>query len=148
MFSSFFQPMPDVSARSCLMYHSCFQFYCMMYHITKQSFRKSHPKISFFWGLRFYFLTYLLNNISTRDINRFKSSYIYSAMPVLDWRIIPYWKTCFIFTNQLLAPNNLFFKQSVCICKQTNVSQFIVHTCARSYLHWKSQTIAENTITP
>ena len=35
-FQLFFNP--------CLMYHSCFPFCCMMYHITKQSVRKSHPK--------------------------------------------------------------------------------------------------------
>ena len=104
----FFQLMPDVSARSCLMYHSCFKFCCMMYHITKQSVRKSHPKSCFFSVFSFYFLTYLLNNISTRDINNFNSSYIYSFMPVLDWSIIPYRKISFIFTNQLLAPKQLF----------------------------------------
>ena len=83
-FQHFFQPMPDASARSCLMYHSYFQFCCMMYHITKQSVRKSHPKSCFFFSLQFLFLTYLFNNVSTKDINCFTSAYIYSFMPVLD----------------------------------------------------------------
>ena len=90
-------------------------------------------------SFQFYFLTYLFNNISTRDINSFKSSYIYSFMSVLDWSIMPYRKTCFVFTKPLLAPKQLIFKQSVCICKQINVSQFILHTCDLSYLPWKSQ---------
>ena len=90
-------------------------------------------------SFQFYFLAYLFNNISTRDINSFKSSYIYSFMSVLDWSIMPYRKTCFVFTKPLLAPKQLIFKQSVCICKQINISQFILHTCDLSYLPWKSQ---------
>ena len=77
---------------------------------------KATPKSCFFSVFSFYLfyfifflLTYLLNDISTRDINSFKTSYIYSFMPVLDWSIIPYRKTCFVFTNQLLAPNTTYF---------------------------------------
>ena len=92
--------MPEISSRSCLMYHSYFQFCWLMYHITKLPVRKSHTKCCFFSVISFYFLTYLLNNFSTRDINSFTSSYIYSFMTILDCSIIPLRKACFILINQ------------------------------------------------
>ena len=110
--------------------------------------QKKSPKKLFLFSFQFLFLTYLFNNVSTRDTDSFTSAYICSFMPVLDWSIIPCRKTCFIFTNQLLDPKNLFCKQSVCICKQTNISQFITHACDLSYVPWKVIKIVENTTTP
>ena len=87
------------------------------------SFRRFTSKLSWSWSwsqnnlsekvtqkvfsFQFLFLTYLLNNVSTRDIISFTNAYIYCLMPVLDWSIIPFRKTCFIFTNQLQAPEQL-----------------------------------------
>ena len=46
--------------------------------------KKKSPKKLFLFSFQFLFLTYLLNNVSTKDINSFVSAYIYSFMPVLD----------------------------------------------------------------
>ena len=71
---------------------------------NKTTCQKKSPKTLFLFSFQFLFLIYLLNNVSTRDISSFTSASIYTFIPVLEWSIIPCRKTCFIFTNQLLAP--------------------------------------------
>ena len=82
MFSTFFQPMPDASISKKLPDVSVI-FSILLHDVShhKTTCQTKSPKKLFLFSFQFLFLIYLLNNVSTRDINSFTSAYIYSFMP-------------------------------------------------------------------
>ena len=98
-FQPFFNPclMHQYEAAWCIIHIFNFVAWCItsQNNVSEKVTQKVVP-------FQFSFLSYLLNNVSTRDIKSFTSGYI-------DWSSIPFRKTCFIFTNQLLAPKQLIF---------------------------------------
>ena len=137
-FQLFFNPclMYQQEAAWCITHIFNFVAWCIKSQ-TILSEKVTQKVVSFQFSV--FFLTYLLNNISARDINSFTSSYIYSFMPVLDWSIIPYRKIVLRFHKQAPSTKTTYFlsNQFAHVKRQIYHNSLyipvIFHTCLESH---------------